>query len=541
MKYYIYCRKSSEDDSRQVQSIDDQKRILKEIASTKGLTVAKVFSESASAKKPGRKVFNEMIEGIHQGKAQGILCWKLDRLARNPICGGTISWMLQQNVIQHIITPEREYRPTDNVLMMAVELGMANQFIRDLSANVKRGTKSKCEKGWFPEKAPHGYKNNLEDHTIIPDPERWDAVRKMWDLMLTGNYSPPKIMTIANNEWGFRTRRGKKSGDKPISRSSIYSMFKNPFYYGVFTIKGVSYEGKHQPMITKEEFDRVQGFLSKKNNTRASSHSFAYTGLIKCGECGCMVTAEKRTKKNKTNEKVHHFTYYHCTFRRDQLRPAPCSQRRYISEKNIEQQIGGILERISISDEFHEWAIKRLGKANERERQAQNKKLESLERTHKSILEKLDNLLALKISPQNKDGELLDDNEFKAQKDKLVQEKHSLEYEMNNADQRIDDWIETLEKVFDFSKQCRERFEQGNIEEKKTILRIIGDSFTLKDGQISYQLKKPFVVIEKGLNRIQKENNKAFEPEKALSQKGASCSLDKSRFLWQAQKDLNPH
>ena len=90
-----------------------------------------------------------MIDRIGRGEASGILCWKLDRLARNFIDGGQVIEMIQRGVVQHIRSFERSYYPEDNVLVMAVELGMANQFSRDLAVNVKRGLRAKAQMGWY--------------------------------------------------------------------------------------------------------------------------------------------------------------------------------------------------------------------------------------------------------------------------------------------------------------------------------------------------------------------------------------------------------
>jgi DNA invertase Pin-like site-specific DNA recombinase len=118
IKYFLYARKSSEAEDRQAASIDAQKDELMKIAKDQGLHILDILEESQSAKKPGRKVFNSMLERIYKGEANGILCWKLDRLARNPVDGGQISWMLQQSAISQIVTFGRTYYPTDNVLMM---------------------------------------------------------------------------------------------------------------------------------------------------------------------------------------------------------------------------------------------------------------------------------------------------------------------------------------------------------------------------------------------------------------------------------------
>ena len=209
-------------------SIESQIDELKKLAEQNNLRIVKIFSESKSAKAPGRPIYADMIARIKKGEAKGILCWKLNRLARNPIDGGEISWMIQQGIIQHIQTFGRSYYPTDNVIVMAVELGMANQFIRDLSVDTKRGLRSKAERGWYPTYTPLGYTHNpykqKGNKEIMKDPKCFDLVKKIFELMLTGNYTPPKILKKANEEWGLRTRTGKK-----IARSSIYRILTNPF------------------------------------------------------------------------------------------------------------------------------------------------------------------------------------------------------------------------------------------------------------------------------------------------------------------------
>src|SRR5438034_15796 len=118
LKYFLYVRKSNEDRKRQVASIEDQITEMRKLAQRLNLNIVEIIRESRSAKKPGRPEFNKMIGRIHKGDANAILCWKLNRLARNPIDGGQISWMLQQAIIKHIQTYSSEFKPTDNVIIM---------------------------------------------------------------------------------------------------------------------------------------------------------------------------------------------------------------------------------------------------------------------------------------------------------------------------------------------------------------------------------------------------------------------------------------
>jgi len=143
--YFIYCRKSSEAEDRQVLSIESQVRELKQVAARLNFPVTEVLSESKSAKEPGRPIFQQMMQRLYKGEAAGIICWKLDRLARNPVDGGSIIWAIKQHGIK-VITPAQSYaREDDNVILMYIEFGMAQKYVDDLSKNVKRGLKTKIE------------------------------------------------------------------------------------------------------------------------------------------------------------------------------------------------------------------------------------------------------------------------------------------------------------------------------------------------------------------------------------------------------------
>jgi DNA invertase Pin-like site-specific DNA recombinase/DNA-directed RNA polymerase subunit RPC12/RpoP len=533
--YFIYCRKSSEAENRQVLSIESQINELKNLAERLNLPVAEILTESQSAKAPGRPVFNKMISKINQGKADGIICWKLDRLARNPIDGGQIIWMLQRGVIKHIQTYDKGYYPEDNVLLMNMEFGMANQYILDLSKNVKRGLKTKVEKGWLPGPAPIGYLNDLSKEKgariIIKDPERFELVKKMGDLMLTGSYTPPKILDIAKNRWGLRTYYGKALG-----RSTVYRIFTNPFYYGWFEYpkgSGHWYQGAHEPMITPEEYDKVQILLGRKGSPRPKKYNFAFTGLIKCGECGAMVTTEEKNQiicprcKYKFSSKnrfecpkcqtqiekmksptILKYVYYHCTKRKN----PKCTQGS-IEVKELERQIDEYLSRIHISEGFKNWAIKYLKEDNEKEIASRETIISSQRKAYDNCLKKLNNLFQLKVSPLNTDGILLSDEEYARQKSKLVKEKAQLEEVLNDTSRRVERWLDIAEKAFVFACYARYWFENGTPEEKGMILQSLGSNLTLKDKKLHILMRKVFAPIEDVSQRVP-EIKATFEPKK---------------------------
>ena len=130
IKYFIYCRKSTEDEERQILSIEAQLAELREYAKQNNLFVVKEFTESKTAKEPGREIFNHMFSEIEKGNAQGILAWNPDRLARNSIDGGKIIYLVDTEKIKSLKFPTFWFEPTpQGKFMLSVAFGQAKYFL----------------------------------------------------------------------------------------------------------------------------------------------------------------------------------------------------------------------------------------------------------------------------------------------------------------------------------------------------------------------------------------------------------------------------
>lgn len=508
IKYFLYARKSSEAEDRQAASIDAQKDELLKIAEDQGLDVIGIFEESQSAKKPGRKIFNSMLERIYKGEANGILCWKLDRLARNPVDGGQISWMLQQSAISQIVTFGRTYYPTDNVLMMQVELGMANQFIRDLSVNVKRGLQKKVRDGWMPSGAPVGYLNTPNKQkgykTLEKDPERFALVRRLFDLVLTGNYSIAQIWNISRKKLNLTTVPRKNIGGKHLSRSGIYALLSNPFYYGWFEFplhSGEWHKGSHEQMITKEEFDRCQKIMGRTSQPRPREERlFAFTGMMKCATCGCSITAQAKVKRQK-NGNVHHYTYYNCTKKRYD---AECDEK-HVEVKLLHFQIGAVLQDIRISEEYRDWAIRHVHEVRKNEAESDSMALKTKHKECEEVTQQLQSLTLNFTGPTNKDRTIISDEEYQALKSDLLKRKGVLEDDLKFKNKAVEQWAELSEQTFDFACYAHLWYENGDEKIKRAILACLGSNLRLKGKKLQISYTSFFLSLIKARDAIEQE------------------------------------
>ncbi len=463
IKYFIYARKSQESDERQVQSIDDQIHIAEKIARQYGLEVVDVFRESKSAKKPyNRPVFSEMLQRIKAGEATGIITWKLDRLGRNQLESGMVGQMLEDREIEVIRTPEKEYRPEDNVVIYSIETAMATQYSKDLSKNVKRGQSGKIKRGWYPGRAPMGYLNCPTTKEIIPDQERFDMLRRAWDLMLTGLYSPPEVMDILNEEWGFTTvKRGKTGGGK-ISKANIYKFFGNVFYTGThFEWNGILHtNGQHKPMVSMEEFEEVQRIMGKTDRPRTYKHEYAYKGVFHC-DCGCSITSY--VKKEKYN-------YYKCTKRKVGI---VCDAKQ-ISERKLEKEIIKKIEDLVIHPQFLEWSFKAIEECSKAEL-----------KTDQDIVTSRINAVIQKRDQIGKLNEMLSksyisDEEYLESKERLQKEIAELEAQ-KDKEINLREKKEELKDVFVFMSQLVQILEGNSGDSKRKALFSIGENHILQN------------------------------------------------------------
>ncbi|MBI2340664.1 MAG: recombinase family protein [Deltaproteobacteria bacterium] len=226
--YFLYTRKSTDTEEKQVLSIEAQLVEARLFAEREKLSIVHEFTESMTAKVPGRPVFKEMLKRIEKGEANGIIAWHPDRLARNSLDGGQIIYLLDTGHLKFLKFPTFWFESTpQGKFMLNIAFGQSKYFIDNLSQNVKRGQRQKLRRGEWPFPPPLGYLPGGRNSFPKVDPVKGPLIKRLFETYDTGRYTIDQSRKLSF-QWGLASRAGKT-----LSLGMVHRIFQNPFYYGL--------------------------------------------------------------------------------------------------------------------------------------------------------------------------------------------------------------------------------------------------------------------------------------------------------------------
>ncbi len=542
-RYIAYVRKSEERLERQELSLEAQINKIKSIFPD--LNIIDTTVESRSAFKPeNRPEFSRMLERIKSGEVDGIVAWHPNRLARNEIDSANVTYMLRGPLKDLKFCSYNFDNSPEGIMFLQMTMNQSQYESSKQGRDVKRGMEQKASNGERPGQVPQGYIKVpiVDEHGDIirhkekivtrtePDPERFDLISRMWRMLLSGTHSPQQIWQIADKQWGYTTRRTRKMGGGRMPKSMIYKIFSNPFYAGYIPHNGELFKGSHEAMLTLDEFDIAQSLLGHKGQPRNGALIYAYSGLMICGECGCRIIAKQNSKFVKRDGKMTTYIHYYCT--RKSLN-RPCTQKKYTRVEDIEADIEDALSQYEILPEFRDLAIKILRRNHKIEIKDRAQIYETQQRKRTQVQAQLDSLVDMRTR------NLLDDEEYTAQRSRLRIEIAKLDESLRDTEKRADEWLELTEKAFNFATYARTHFRNGSLQAKREILMTLGKNLVLKDKKLYITPNEWLVPIKDGYAQLLSEYNRVRTNKKATSTV-IEVALEPIYESWRATWDLNP-
>ena len=427
-KFFLYARKSTDVEDKQVLSIDAQITELRAFAKNEKLEIVEEFVEKRTAKIPGRPIFGEMMRRIEKGEVSGIISWHPDRLARNSVDGGQIVYFLDIGNLASLKFPSHWFENTpQGKFSLSMAFVQSKYYVDSLSENTKRGLRQKVRMGIFPSQAPIGYINDSRTKTIVVEKKKAKILRLAFERYTKGNQRLEDIANfLAKN--GISTRSGKR-----ISKTRVSFILSNPFYVGLFNYAKELHEGKHEPIISKKLFDEAQEILKSRGQPerKPQNEPQPFCGLISCASCGMMITGEHKFKRQK-NGNVHEYIYYHCTKKRKDFKCPESAVR----EKELDRQLSSLIQKVSLPKDWAEELLKMAENEHGESAQSLTSCVKEKEEKISSLSKRLERLLSGYLD-QDIEKEI-----YRVEKGKLILQKKSLEEEITNLSHKQNDWLE---------------------------------------------------------------------------------------------------
>ena len=495
-KVVIYLRVSSREQKEGGFSIPSQRKLLTNYAIKNDFKIVKEFEDDETAKKAGRTSFNEMVSFLKDRKNKDIntiLVEKTDRLYRNfkdyvivDELGVTVYLVKENEIIGKDASSHQKF-------IHGIKVLMAKNYIDNLSEEVRKGLKEKAESGIYPcSHPPLGYilkKREGEKSILTIDEKNKELAKSIFEFYSTGLYSLGSLIKkIKKDGLLIQSNFPKNSKLTTLTKSTIHRILSNPVYYGNFLWNGQLYHGTHEPIVSKELWDKAQEILNrykdKKILSKYNTKPFVFKGILQCGECGRTITADRKIKPSGKK-----YVYYSCTKYKTN-----CSQKA-VNERKLDEQIIDYLNVLKIPRKVISYITEDLKQSltlkrgtEDRVRDKLTDEKEKIEKRMDALYEdKLDNII-------NKD---FYDRKFKEYESKIK----DLENKISRYSKANISYYKTGANILELAKKACFLYKKGNIEERQELLHFLLSNSLLTDGKLMPVYKKPFDrVYQRALN-----------------------------------------
>lgn len=486
MKQFVaLARVSSREQEREGFSLEVQEEALRRYAQQNSGEIVRLFRIAETASKTDeRKTFRELVAYAkkHSAELDGLLFYKVDRAARNLFDYVELERLESEYQVPFISVSQ----PTDSNpagrMMRRTLANMASFYTEQQSVDVREGLARRVREGWFIGRAPYGYRNIRKNSRgiIELDPVTAANVKRCFHLYAYENLTLDGVIARMAEEG-----RTYRPSVPKFLRGSLHAMLRDRSYIGEIEHQGQWYPGKHDPIIDRVTWDRVQVLLG---DHVYRSHEMTYSGeVFTCGHCGHPITGERKLKKTSRGEKA--YTYYRCTYYN-----VPGHPRIRVTEADLDQQVLAIFKKMRIEDdEIRDWFQAVLRSQTRDAQQESLAQRAELQRQETLLVSQQDRLLNMRLAAE------IDESTFSRKQTELRDRLSSIKLQLDVVDRSHDEMTDLASKVFELSQTLCSKWLNADYATKRRILEIVFLNCRLDDATLVPTMRKPFDVLAEGL------------------------------------------
>jgi site-specific DNA recombinase len=481
----LFVRVSSKE-QEEGYSLSSQQGEGEEYALRRGFGIDRKWAVAESAKDDARKAFKEFVQYVKaRPQVKVLLFEKPDRMTRNFSDLVTIYELIDKydkeiHFFKTGLKVNRNSRSSDQV-QLDMEVVWARKFITNLREEVMKGMLQKVRGGGFPAVARTGYRNNRETAEIELDLVQGPLVKRLWQLAASGQHTLEQLTDHAA-ELGIVSRRT----GKPLSPSAIHGILGSPFYYGLVRWGGEEVTGKHEPLISKALYDRVQEVM--RHEPRPKRLLFPWKGLLVCGTCGSAVTAEQHTKHQK-NGNIHRYVYYRCTGWKNGGKSCKDS---YLREDEVSEQLGEPLRTLVIHPPFLEKIRKALRDSTVAERGLSESRLTALRAEETRLKKRLEQAYEDKL-----DG-VLPAEEYREKAGTWRDRLSAVRREIIGLETNPELFLDEASKILDLGQRAHSLYmRQKDGYERRKLIDLVVSKVVILGRKVLSNLREPFNTLSK--------------------------------------------
>jgi site-specific DNA recombinase len=312
--------------------------------------IAEFVDRGESARSADRPELKQMLEFVSQEPISFCIVHKVDRLARNRADDVEINLALTKAGVRLISATENIDETPSGMLLHGIMSSIAEFYSRNLANEVLKGLTQKARSGGTVSRAPMGYRNirtvdelGREARTVEIDEVRAPLVRWAFERYTEGDISIKTLATELEVR-GLTTPPTPTRPSRPIYANHLHKIFQNSYYKGDVTFQGVSYEGRHEPLVSVAIWQKVQDVMAAHVvGEKVRRHQHYLNGSIYCGNCHSRLSVQMSTNRHGVT-----YEYFVCAGRHDKR--TECTQRA-LQIDEVEERVANLYSTVTLGAE----------------------------------------------------------------------------------------------------------------------------------------------------------------------------------------------